>query len=192
MKCDAFFVYKLSVSNIYGTTWNRAYSVNLFGLYIAPPSFKRVQLLELFSRKGYRRDYTYFCSLTDFVFYSSNELNVLEMLRFLSRRKSKSDKGLSNSIKNPSQATQPVKPNKNIIVCKIIVLDGSDLTIELHVRVCIIILSSTIIDFWISKEKSIWIRIVWTSILFPGSDREGLLWVAVYWCQPCTTLAGPY
>ncbi|KZS10234.1 band 4.1-like protein 5 isoform X1 [Daphnia magna] len=54
------------------------------------------------------------------------------MLRFLSRRKSKSDKGLSNSIKNPSQATQPVKPNKNIIVCKIIVLDGSDLTIELH------------------------------------------------------------
>lgn len=56
------------------------------------------------------------------------------MLRFLSRRKTKSDqKGFNSSTRNASQAPQPVKPNKNVIVCKIIVLDGSDLTIELHV-----------------------------------------------------------
>lgn len=55
------------------------------------------------------------------------------MLRFLSRRKTKSDqKTFNSSTRNASQAPQPVKPNKNVIVCKIIVLDGSDLTIELH------------------------------------------------------------
>ncbi len=62
-----------------------------------------------------------------------------EMLRFLSRRKSKSDKGgLAPSSSQPRNASAPstsapVKPNKNILVCKIIVLDGTDLTIELHV-----------------------------------------------------------
>jgi len=55
------------------------------------------------------------------------------MLRFLSRRKTnKSEKGLNSSTRNASQTQQPVKPNKNVIICKIIVLDGSDLTIELH------------------------------------------------------------
>ena len=64
--------------------------------------------------------------------------NVPEMLRFLSRRKSKSEKGLT---KNPTQTSQQVKQNKNLIVCKIIVLDGSDLTIELHVSfiLCLIL-----------------------------------------------------
>lgn len=55
------------------------------------------------------------------------------MLRFLSRRKNKSDKGLSSSAKLNSGTAQLNKLNKNVIVCKIIVLDGSDLTIELHV-----------------------------------------------------------
>ena len=56
------------------------------------------------------------------------------MLRFLSRRKSKSEKN-SNSVasRNALQNSQLVKPNKSVVVCKIIVLDGSDLTIELHV-----------------------------------------------------------
>lgn len=52
------------------------------------------------------------------------------MLRFLSRRKSKSDR---NVTKFPTENPQNSKNNKSLIVCKIIVLDGSDLTIELHV-----------------------------------------------------------
>lgn len=56
------------------------------------------------------------------------------MLRFLSRRKSKSEKNASSvASRNTLQNSQLVKPNKSVIVCKIIVLDGSDLTIELHV-----------------------------------------------------------
>ena len=63
----------------------------------------------------------------------SNVVLKTEMLRFLSRRKSKSDKGFTSSTRNAPQPSQPVKPNKNVLVCKIIVLDGTDLTIELHV-----------------------------------------------------------
>lgn len=56
------------------------------------------------------------------------------MLRFLSRRKSKSDKNTNPvASRNALQNSQLVKPNKSVVVCKIIVLDGSDLTIELHV-----------------------------------------------------------
>ena len=101
----------------------------------APPSFKRGNFSTVFSR-GFRFPAVICLCLWQIIcnFCSSNDSGVSEMLRFLSRRKSKSEKGLSSSTKNSSQTSQPVKPNKNIIVCKIIVLDGSDLTIELHVR----------------------------------------------------------
>ncbi|XP_065568926.1 band 4.1-like protein 5 [Artemia franciscana] len=57
------------------------------------------------------------------------------MLRFLSRRKTKQPHPQSNGavrggLQSFQQSIQPVKTNKNLLVCKVIVLDGTDLTVE--------------------------------------------------------------
>ena len=71
-----------------------------------------------------RRDYLFIylflfaiehCS-TRKCFRRSNVALLLVMLRFLSRRKNKSEKGTNSSNRNASQPLQPVKPNKNVIV----------------------------------------------------------------------------
>ncbi|KAK2728083.1 hypothetical protein QYM36_008530, partial [Artemia franciscana] len=54
---------------------------------------------------------------------------------FLSRRKTKQPHPQSNGavrggLQSFQQSIQPVKTNKNLLVCKVIVLDGTDLTVE--------------------------------------------------------------
>lgn len=53
------------------------------------------------------------------------------MLRFLSRRRARSVSGqqTSSQIKN-----QRLLSNKNLVQCRVILLDGADLPIELSVR----------------------------------------------------------
>ena len=60
------------------------------------------------------------------------------MLRFFSRRKSKhridgSDYTRSKDGESLSRKNQKYRPNKNVIVCKIILLDGNDLSIDVPV-----------------------------------------------------------
>lgn len=55
------------------------------------------------------------------------------MLRFLSRRKTRNPPTIDN---NSSQIkAQRIVTNKNIIQCKIILLDGTDLSVDLTVSV---------------------------------------------------------
>lgn len=54
------------------------------------------------------------------------------MLRFLSRRKTRDAAGNKNSSQIKAQR---IVSNKNIIQCKVILLDGTDLTVDLSVGV---------------------------------------------------------
>ncbi|GFQ97419.1 hypothetical protein TNCT_41321 [Trichonephila clavata] len=51
------------------------------------------------------------------------------MLRFLSKRFSRSTRGKSRTSSDKTLS----KPGKNILPCKIILLDGSDLSVDVHV-----------------------------------------------------------
>ena len=54
------------------------------------------------------------------------------MLRFLSRRKGRNAQKNSSQIKSGSQR---LIPNKHLVQCKVILLDGTDLSIDLSVSV---------------------------------------------------------
>lgn len=60
------------------------------------------------------------------------------MLRFLSKRFSRSTRGAKS--RTDSKTT---KPGKNILPCKIILLDGTDMSVDVHVSVYLLFLSST-------------------------------------------------
>jgi len=64
------------------------------------------------------------------------------MLRFFSRRKPRGraeQRGYEKAEKNVNRSSS--KTNKNLLACRIILLDGADLSIDISVRLTIIVLS---------------------------------------------------
>lgn len=58
--------------------------------------------------------------------------DTFKMLRFLSRRKGRNAQKTSTQIKSGSQR---IIPNKHLVQCRVILLDGTDLSIDLSVSI---------------------------------------------------------
>lgn len=56
-----------------------------------------------------------------------------KLVRFLSRRRT--GKGIKRGIQQPENDSK--KANKNVIVCTVMLLDGTDVTIELPVSIAL-------------------------------------------------------
>jgi hypothetical protein len=56
------------------------------------------------------------------------------MLRFLSRRKGRNGQQQKSTTQSKFGATRLI-PNKNLVQCRVILLDGTDLSVDLTVRI---------------------------------------------------------
>lgn len=124
-----------------------------------------------------------------------------KMLRFLSRRKNRNANdgvgggGTANTA-NSHIKSERIPVNKNKIDCRVILLDSTDLSIELSVSTTRIAIDIKSPFNWICSyvflfspflfiEKSTGQLSLWASVLRPRFDWEGILWFAVHWCEPC-------
>uniref|UniRef100_A0A1B0CW42 Uncharacterized protein n=1 Tax=Lutzomyia longipalpis TaxID=7200 RepID=A0A1B0CW42_LUTLO len=55
------------------------------------------------------------------------------MLRFLSRRRNRNPRPEESTIRSPQIKSQRIPVNKNLIQCRIILLDNTDLSVDLSV-----------------------------------------------------------
>lgn len=69
--------------------------------------------------------------------------NRVKMLRFLSKRFNRSTRGGKNRA---SEGKTLTKAGKNILPCKIILLDGSDLSVDVHVSIFITFLCRKLLE----------------------------------------------
>lgn len=72
------------------------------------------------------------------------------MLRFLSRRKGRNAAhGTAQENQNLASQIKPQRiiPNKNLIQCRVILLDGTDLSVDLSVRMHFRLLSNNVVGF---------------------------------------------
>ena len=102
-------------------------------------------------------------------------------IRFLSRR------GTRRGNKS-GQPSEPEKP-KNVIVCKVQLLDGSSLSVDLNVmhKTFPQMTSIFVLMIFFIAEKGTWQRTVRQSILPFRYHRDGLFWTRIYRCKQYTS-----